>query len=157
MVLSYNLIKGECCTPRFWSCNSASCKIYRLYVTLVRGLTLTLKWQNRLTRLVNQSAITCIIYIRQIRRFLAPASTNKLLYKVWSRSSLGCTSCASFQIATSSEFCSATYHSHTQIVTHCHITPVLLVLHYGYRWISEFAIKSLWSILRLFTIWGLRI
>ena len=49
--------------------------------TLVRGLTLTLRRQNRSTRLVNQSTVTSIIF-RQIRKFLTPASTKLLVQGV---------------------------------------------------------------------------
>ena len=102
--------------------------------------------------------------IRQIRKFLTLASTKRLIdctrrdhgtHLLLQRSSLWCTSCASFQIATSSEFRSATYHPYTQILSH-YPSAACTALVTG-EVPTEFAINSLWSLSRLFTIWGLRI
>ena len=65
-----------------------------------------------------------------------------------------CTSCAVFQIATSSEFRSATYHPQAQILLYylsAACTALWLPVKFG------IAIKSQWSLSRLFKIWGLRI
>ena len=111
-----------------------------------------------LTRLVNhktcQSVYNHMHNIRQIRKFLAHASTNRwswyvlIIATVFSMVYQLCifSNCNVLRIP---------QRQNTQ-TPHCHIPPVLLSLHYGYGWSSKYAIKSLWSLSRLFTIWGLR-
>ena len=119
---------------------------------------LTLRWpENRLTK--RQSVYNHLHNIRQIRKFLAPASTNKLPVQgvIMARIDY----CLLYGVPAVHLFkLQRPQNSEARLITHipcryCHITAVLLALHYGYRWSSEFAIKSLWSLSRLFTIWGL--
>ena len=115
----------------------------------------------RVSRLVNQSTITWIISDKSGSswRLLPPNG----LYKAWSWHAFIIATVFSmvYQLCIfpncnvfDSEFRSATLspiHPGTVILTQCCLHCI------GYWWSSELAIKSLWSLSRLFTILGLRI
>ena len=95
--------------------------------------------------------------IRQIRKFLTPTSTKLLIQGViMARIDY----CNGLLYSVLTVILQRLQNSAARLITHtssyCHITPVLLALHWGW-WSSQFAIKSLWSLSRLFTVWGLRI
>ena len=116
---------------------------------------------SRVSRLFNQSTITCIISDKLGSSWLLLPPNG--LYKAWSWPAFIIATVFSmvYQLCIfpncnvfDSEFRSATLspiHPGTVILTQCCLHCI------GYRWSSEFAIKSLWSLSRLFTIWGLRI
>ena len=100
--------------------------------------------------------------IRQIRKFLTPTSTKLLIQGVIMARIDYCNGLLYSVLAVilqrlQNSAARLFYITHTS--SYCHITPVLLALHWGW-WSSQFArfaIKSLWSLSRLFTVWGLRI
>ena len=115
-------------------------------------LTSSLKMTEQIN-MTCQSVYYHLHNIRQIRKFLTPASTKLLVqgvimagidYLHWL--------CVfpNYNVFSILLRDLSPIHPDTVILPHCCLHCI------GYRWSSEFAIKSLWSLSRLFTIWGLR-
>ena len=91
-----------------------------------------LRWQNRLTWLVNQSSITCIISDKW--KFLTPAST-KLLVQGVIMASIDYFNGLLYGVpAVRLSKLQRLQYSAARLITHtpryCHITPLLLALHW---------------------------
>ena len=98
--------------------------------------------------------------IRQIRKFLTPASTKRLIVQgvimariyncnglLYGVPAVYLLNCNVFRIPQRDL---SPIHPDTCTLPQCCLHCI------GYQWSSDFAIKSLWSLSRLFTIWGLR-
>ena len=134
-----------------------------IVTSAVRNLGLWFDVNSKMTEQINntcQSVYYQLHNIRQIRKFLTLASTKLLVQGVIIARIDYCNGLLMVYLLCIFPNCNVfriPQHELSPIHPDTVILPQCCLHCIGYQWGSQFAVKSLWSLSRLFTIWGLSI